>query len=423
MAMQTITREQAARLLRRTRAAIVRGDERAGELIGWACAAMGDRRTVRCLKIDHLLANGHYDSADAMIARSLMQDEDHPLMRLRFARSLRLQGRVKQADAEIQKTLAVRPKHCASLKLGAEIAAEIGHFQRAVFLWTLAVDERPGDRELRCGLVQACIDAGMARQAAAQLEMVKDPPTILQARVLCAQHRVLEAIEALECSTWNNRSEDEWCELIDCLEDAGDVVRLRKVISEIVEVKPTALLRASQALLSLGEFAEAAERLERVIEGDVPLPLKREAMMSLVIARAMDAERSATDENVQGTLETMMRSELGTTDNASGHAALWLRGLLGRCIRSQASGKKCGADPSTSVLQPMLRDAVRQLERAIVPGRANAAEVDRAAIARLRDVCLAAMGESGVPVSVDAIAGRQNSVDEARDEQSLRRAA
>src|SRR2546423_555695 len=91
--MLTISREKAARLLRTARTA---GPENAGEAIGWAMCALPESRQVRRLKIDYLLSTGQHDSADALIARSVMHGMDHPLIRLRWAQSMFDQNRLAQ---------------------------------------------------------------------------------------------------------------------------------------------------------------------------------------------------------------------------------------------------------------------------------------------------------------------------------------
>src|SRR5687767_8777323 len=94
----SISRDEAARLLRAARRAAAGDIESAGEMIGWALTALRDNRHARRLKIDYLLHCGNFESADALIARSLMHGCDHALLRLRFARSQFMQGRLDHAD-------------------------------------------------------------------------------------------------------------------------------------------------------------------------------------------------------------------------------------------------------------------------------------------------------------------------------------
>lgn len=406
----SLTRPKAARLLRAARSA---GPERAGEAIGWALCAMPERRQVRCMKVDYLLSIGNYDSADALLARCIMTGMDHPLIRLRWARSLFEQGRQAQADGEIRGVLDVRPHHGAALALAAAIASAMCDHQRAVKMLLLAARQKPGNIQIQYRLIEAMLAAGMVDDAAEVLRELEHPPAALAAGILRMQGRMLDAVELLEqalplSSCWKER-EPICLELLDLLEAIGDVPRLANVV-EFLEgltiqgnrsTPMSVQIRTARALLVLGDGARAAARLRELAQVKA---LDRIALAHLVVAEALNGhvERANDALDQMNDLARMTRrndragwrEQAPPSESAAPIAEIWLRGLLGRMTVDQTDARHAGADPSIGLLQPLLRDAMGVLESALQENDGGRSDLDRALLEHHRAACLHAMGRS-----------------------------
>jgi hypothetical protein len=71
-------------------------------------------------------------------------------------------------------------------------------------------------------------------------------------------------------------------------------------------------------------------------------------------------------------------------------AGLWLRAMLGHVVAEQVDGREASCDPSMSMLQPMLKQAVAVFDEAD-SGRAES-RLDPEAEHALRQQCVAALG-------------------------------
>ncbi|MCI0674576.1 MAG: hypothetical protein L0Y42_02235, partial [Phycisphaerales bacterium] len=264
-----ITRTQAARLLKQARKALWDDAGAAGEEVGWAVSALPQSRSAVRLKVDYLQMTGHFDSADALIAQSLMRQADHPLMRLRHARSLHAQDRVEQADREVRRVLNERPEHGAALKLAAAIATQLGQHHRAVELFKRARAHRPLDSEASDGLVESLLRVGAVDEAAKAMESMPGASPVLRARVLRAAGRMREAIDLLEGEALWSTEQDESAarELIVMLDQAGDTPGLRSFVKERVFATADAAVTASWALLAIGEYGAALSVLDQPTQG------------------------------------------------------------------------------------------------------------------------------------------------------------
>lgn len=396
-----ISRVDAARLLRKARRLRCAPPDEAGEAIGWAFSAMRESIHARKLKIDHLVSLGQFDSADAIIARSLMQGQDHPLMRLRFAESLHAQGRIGQAEIEAARVLRARPQHCRALALAARIATDQGRPARAVSLLVMACDERPHDARLRAALIQAFLDTGLIGFAVAQLAVFDTAPTALRGRVLRAQGRTLDAIELLEREMAFNVDpavhNEMLHELIDCLEHIGDGPRLRALLPLLTDARPQTQLRAAQALLAFGDFS-TAKALAQPLASHAQF--RRRAVEVLCVASELDqplqsgssdSAGDVGDDAVRGSLN-QWAAVLLSFDRRDPRtvASHWLRGMLGQALCSQVNARAISGDPSMSILQPLLQQSVQTFEAVLAGDDLEAA--DRAALQKHCAECLLAMG-------------------------------
>ena len=413
-----ISRVEAARLLRAARQGLQTPDlDDAGEAIGWALSVLRDHPQARRLKIEYLLRLANYDSADALIARSLFQDQDHPLLRWRYARSLHAQGRLEAADGEIREVLVARPRHTGALTLAARIAGDLGDHDRAVELLLKAARERPTEDSIGCQLTQTLLDANRPDEAELILQGLASPPAVLTARVLLAKGRVLEAIECLQASLRNARADQPWqvnaCELIDVLERIGDLPRLRSVLAEIATLQSSVAnttisiansrlrLRIGVALLGMGEFESAAAILLALSQQGT---MRSTALQHLVVAYALagrPTEAAAVLAEWRGMCNRHQsrHARPASLDPVVDLAKLWLHGLLGAAMTGQGDARQAGADPSLTVLQPMLRDAARVFDAALRNDALELKPDERTALERHRATCLAAMAAPAVQVS------------------------
>jgi tetratricopeptide (TPR) repeat protein len=336
------------------------------------------------LKIEQLLLEGDTAAADALIAAGLLaRPSDPALTRLR-ARTLLKQGRLEEADRLIAAAIDLRPHHAGAVVLAGRIARRRGEHARAVDLLQRAIDLRPHEESLRRRMVQWQLDAGHPQRAEEALARLTWPEPLLAARVLRARGRLLEAADLLErtiSGAAGPASRDrERAELVEVLEEIGNPDALRRAIDQLDDRSPGALLCAARAMLPLGSFgraAHAAARLARMA------PWRRPALPVLMVAATLDGHAQTSRRVLEMLRSGPRRPDVRTLVDA------WRRGLLGATLGSQRSANRAGADPSRSVLQPLLQEALRVIETAPV-GSAR----DRADLRRHRADCLAAMGRT-----------------------------
>lgn len=388
----TLDRKDAAGLLRAARA-VTTGDD--GEAIDWAFLAMPDSIPARRLKIEHLLRQGDNDLAGTLIAQGLLQHPTNPSLTLLRARRLYAQGKVRQAEAELRMVLAARPHHCGTLELAGRVSAELGEASRAVEFLRQAAAERAGNDRVTGLLVQSLLDGGYADRAAGAMRRMDRPPTRLKARVLRAMGRLLEAVELLETAPPAGDSpegpDDAFCELVDTLEEAVDLRRLRVTLDGIDLTRPTALARAGRAWLLLGEFRTAVVQMARLAR----LPQhRRDALAVLVVAAAMLDRLSLAERAVC----RLQLTEEGI--DAGSMADVWRRGSMGRLLLDQRTAGRTGSDPSPSQLDWLLKasaDALGGELAAAGPTDREADVVRGRELERCRAACLEAMGKTTPP--------------------------
>jgi tetratricopeptide (TPR) repeat protein len=417
---QAISRAEAAAMLRAARKALAIGDDRAGETIGWTLTALRDNYHARLIKIEYLLRGGHWDSADALIARTIMHLRDHPLLRLRLARSFFEQGRIEQAATEIRRVLQARPEHAAALALAARIASAQGRYKEAAALWMQASDCRQNDETVRAAFVQSLLDAKLTCHAAAECAQLSNPPAFLAARVFRAQGRTLDAVDRLEAALMLDRANAiVMCELISAHEDAGDIVRFRQLLPRLADAPLPAQLRASEGCLTFGEFDQAIALAQRIAED----PLWRDrAEWVLHIAQLMSRENGVQAGQFDVPLSD--RSRRNHSAHRASIATHWINAMLGRLTVQQIDSRAAGADPFASVLQPLMRQALRIVE-AVASHQGEPPDEREAAIAH-RDMLAAALGATAVRTTSHdlPVAERPFAIDDDVDKAAtIRRAA
>jgi tetratricopeptide (TPR) repeat protein len=395
---QSLTRAQAARLLRAARAAFARDPDSAGEKISWAVAALRDSRQARRLKVDFLLHSGNFDSADALLARSLMRDSERPLTRLRYARSLFLQERIEQAEGEVRRVLIDRPRHVGAMRLAARIAEARGDWARAVAHLEAAAGAGPNHEQIQNELIAVLLRSGRVHRAGEVLGRLHEPPALLRAQLLRALGRPLEAREALEAALAGSpvaaAADELLCELIEVLEHLGDLESLRALINTIPAARSRSRLRGATALIGLGDHEAAAARLAMLSHEPT---VRRDALGQLVVAAALagqvDRAREALRELAVLAI-TRSRLQTGPFQRSDVHAiaCAWIGGLLSRTLAEQISSAGAGCDPSLSLLQPLLHQAVSVFDAALGHQTASLTAQDQASLRRHRALCLQAMG-------------------------------
>lgn len=398
---RVLNRIEAAEMIRAARKA-PRGSDERGELIGWAKTVLCENHLVRRLKIDHLLDTGEYDSADALIARSLMRGNSREagvLMRCRFARSLHAQGRLEQAWHQITHVLAERPQHGGALQLGAQIAGERDDFDVSVELLIRACSLQPKRIELRAELVEALVANGQVHGAAVELGRIDAPPPTLVSRVLRAQGRTLEAVELLERAAADNRRSESVAELnlelIAALEELGDASRLNGTLESAGQDLSDStggsetLLRAAKAMLSQGQF----ENVLAAVEPMRNIARHRRAALPLVIAALTMLDRTAEARHA-----LVQWREVESAPNTPLLADIWLSALYGRTLVESVDFRSAGRDPALNLLRPMLTEAAAILHQASQKSTA-ANSLKPAVCSQFRDICLRALGQAPVESS------------------------
>ncbi len=381
---EPIDRAEAARLLRSARET---GPD-ADETIDWAFAAMPHSSAAHRLKVQALLRQGDWETADALLARELLQRPTHAGLILLRAQSSFGQGRDRDAEADLRLVLALRPEHTRALELAGRVALRLGHPEQAAAHFRAVDAAHPSDRikELR---VEALLAAGRPDLARGVLGSMEEAPPLTAARVLRAEGRALEAADVLAAARSVERCPDHAAitvALIDVVESIADARRLRHLLDTVTPSDPDALLRAGRAWLSLGEFRAAVGAMRRLsrVPGRSALALVILMVAAAMLQRPRLAARAL--HRLRHIDEPVARESV---------ADAWCRGLLGRILIDQRSARVAGADPLSGRLGRLLGDAVGQFSAELTRGTESASR--RRDLERHRDVCLGVVARLGEP--------------------------
>lgn len=377
-----LMRADAARLLRRARATPL---HEAGECIGWACCALPESRAARRLKIDLYLHEENFEAADALLARTMMQQRDHPLMRLRYAQSLLAQGRLGQAYVEIRRVQKLRPRCLRACVLAAQIARRLGDDIASTQWFARARSLRPAAPAMQALLIRALLAADHVEAAAAELSRLPSPPAWLGAAVLMKQGRALDAIDVLRAALASESApamrDELLSRLIEALDAAGTIEGLRAVQRLMNDLGtqagngyPKAALSAARVMLARGDRHAAADFASQALAD----PAHKAEALRLQAVALQQADARVTP--------------VPSTRRGADTAPLWLTAMLGRLVADIESGRDGGADPSVSLLQPMVRQALATFDGLLASSERESL-ADREAIERHRAACLAALGQ------------------------------
>jgi len=383
---QTIDRMEAARVLRAARRAAA---EKADEAIDWSFACMPDRRGPCRLKIQRLLDQGNTEAADALIGQGLLQRPNDPSLGLLRARSLATQGLLTHADRGLRQVLSQRPEHVGALTLAAEVASQQMNHPRAVQFLEQALRRRPHDDGIKATLVGALIEVESLHRAEVVLVSMTPHPPALASRLRRAQGRPLDAVnllrKALQVTANTARRDELLVALIEAMEEIGDVRGIQSVVAQATEDHPRARLGAARALMSQGNFRTATELIASTAQRP---QWRRQALHHLVVTVTQIGRHDLARQSLQ---------ELNATSGGVDHRLMsecWLRAFRGRIIRRQRNAQQAGRDPSLTMLQPMLTDAVLTLEMQLLDDKRRVHGAEREELERCRGLCLAALGRS-----------------------------
>lgn len=355
-----LDRVEAAHLLRRACVAARAGG--ADEAVDWAFSALPDSPAARRLKIQMLLRQDNLEAAEALVAQGLLLRPTDASLSLLRARCLFARRRFQTAARELHLVLAKRPTHCAALELAGRVALGQGQTRRAVQYFQQVERRHPDDR-IKGELVSALLDDGRPLLARRVLRRMETPSALLRAAVLRAEGRLLEARETLEDACADTAAPEHATlmgALIEVLEEASDLQRLRRVLERVDIDRPTVLALAGRSWLAMGAFHTAAVSMSRLAR--VP-GFRAPALVVLMIAATMIGRPRLARRAL-----TRIR-RLDEPIDCEIVAEAWTRGLLGRLLLDQCSTRKAGADPHTGHLQQLLAEAEGVLEEVLAAGR------------------------------------------------------
>lgn len=374
---------------------------------------------------------------DLLDLASARWGEDPTLLQL-AARQAIDQGTTEQAAEFARRAAMLAPRRPRILQLLARLEARLGRLEDALEAARTATRLRPRRAALRLELAHLALAAGRHDLGLAALGALIDPPHLLHARLLAGCGRWREAVEmydrvidehaplpaSVSISPADSTSLslcdgsrgvrhdrellDAALERIDLLERLGD----RDALTALADAEladpfrsPAVLVRLAEAMLNFGQARRClalAWRCRRGAESAAAF-----AFMSVaanLLGRAMLAERC--------------RRRLRLQDRAL-LARAWRRGMMAGIISDQTSCRRAGADPTQSILEPLLSRAVEVLSQAgeQTPGYAD--------LHYHRANCLAALGrtdEAGAALDT-ALTINPNYADAARLVETLRAAA
>ena len=372
-----VERHAAARLLRKSRQA---DPIDAAEMVDWAFSQLPDSLPARRSKIQQLVDQGDLESASVLVAQGLLQRPTDASLTLWRARILHRQEAFEQCARELRLVLARRPHHFATLRLSGLTALRLSAPLRAASFLARAEARRPGDVPTRHALVEAWIDAGRFIEARDVLSRMDRPSAQLSAKYLRATGRLLEAAETLETALGRDQGEEHepmLCDLIDILEESGNMAWLRRTLQRIDVGQPAALARAGLAWLWLGEFRTAAVRTAKLVR--MPGFCSTGLVVLLVAAAMLQRPKLA-----ERALDRLRRSDDPIDPNVV--ADTWCRGLMGRLLQSQCNPRQAGADPHTGLLGRLLGIAERTFREQLASDT-DLSNAGRRELKRHQDVC------------------------------------
>ena len=379
-----IDRAEAARLLRLARTA---DPVDADQLVDWAFAVLPDSPAIRRLKIQSSLAQHDVDLADALIAIGLLHRPTDPSLTFLRARSLFMQGEFERADQEIHLVLTRRLNHVGVQELAAQIAGARNDYSRAIRHHERVLDLQPNRSDVREMLVRDLLHISKVARAKAIFKSLTYAPPLLEAQVLRAEGRMLDAAMCLETATEKTTDASErdtlLYELIDLLESLGHWPRLIHLVSKLPSDTPRASYRASKAMLLIGRFSQCRELTDRFASRR---RYEQEAQANRLVADALQCRIS------------LSKNEIGQQTLAVDPAGLallaenWQRGILGLIVSNQWSRRKSSVAHNSGVLQNLVQKALAVFNHELAEDEKGRSDMPTTEIQRNRALCLIRLG-------------------------------
>lgn len=352
------TFQGAAAALREARRRL-RGGLDAADACGWAISMLPESRAAQRLMLDWLLASGQASAAATLAHTLLHAGGDDWRLWLRRAEALLALERIDEASTAIERTLAARPHHRRALLLKADIAARRhDHFALLAAL-ECADTHHARDGEIARRLIEALLACDRPEDAAAVLEELPDAEPELQAAVLVAQGRLLDARITLQDAIGRESDEHRRAHLqlglIDVLEQSADWPALRSLQAS-AEIDPLVAARLVESCLKMGAF-DAAERL--IATSDAGTHRHAHVVAAIEAIRG-EAPPTAACASISRAGDRELKP--------AARAEPWLRSLMGLAISEQidAQGvRRAGADPALNVLDALLPAAIATFEVAL----------------------------------------------------------
>jgi len=388
-------RAQAADLLRAARRAHASDRD---ELTARVYAMLPDSLPALRLRARSLLADRDHEHAHALIARGLLiAHDDVALMRYR-AQALYGLGRHEEAMQEVSRLLRLQPRRVSALILGGRIATAAGRHERAVMWLTRAHLCRPMSERINRLLAEALVEADQGDAALAILNTLPRPMPLLRARALRATGRLCDAADCLRVALHDAMTrqttsagatpacaattDELLAESIIVEELRGEMDEAHRLSRLATPAMPRATIQAASIALSEGAFRRALRLV---------LPLIRSsahgcAALAIVVAAAGMLQRN----RLASRALRRMRGRRGAVPAPFMHEC-WRRAMIGSIINDQRTPRRACADPTSSLLQPILKQAAMTLERRLRRHAAADARFDAEHIRKHYELCRDAM--------------------------------
>ncbi len=335
----------------------------------WALGAT--RMAAQCA----YLAGCHTRLAQLLNMAEQRFGEDATLLQI-AARAAMDEGRIEEALAPARRACALAPRRARLLEWLGRVESRAGNIGAALDAVRAAVSIRPRRASLRIELAELALAAEQYDLGLAALGALIDPPCLLHARLLAGAGRWREAVEMYDrvidaghaAPAFQSISPTHVAsmalqrpnrglvgdadllrasiERIEVLERLGDRAALQALADAELDDPfrcDAVVVRLAESALNMGD-ARRSVRLARRCRtgGQAPMAIALLSVAATLLGRPMLAERC--------------RARLGVRDQSL-LARAWRRGLMAEIIAAQSSCERAGADPTQSVLEPLLSRA------------------------------------------------------------------
>lgn len=352
--------------------------------------------TVQRLLIATHLHRGELREAEKAVTEALLLRPGHRVLARLQATCHILMGDWAAALAELHDRLERVPWDSAAHELAGEAAAASDDHELAAGHFAMAAAHSIGRARRRWLIARAHLEAGKLDDAATWLADVGRPCPRLTGLLAVQRGQWVDAADHLARAAADSARDvlnRQLClrELIAVRQRLATPGPLRAVIEQTTVAQPLAFGSAAAALLGQGEFRQAAGMALRLLRRSRRHVL---AWHVLIVAAALDGRAALARRSLGRSSRHGVRIEPALM------AGLWRTGLLSSLALLQRDARRCGADPDTRMLTPLLRKAAGVFERRLRaehqrrnPGGPTVSEPRRRRMLEHRSACLAALGE------------------------------